>query len=106
MQGWTISVAWLTPELSYAGEVWAPLGLLSKVFDFEFRIGSVVKGENRKMKKIWQKPKLIILSRGRPEESVLAGCKITTVGGPNNSKGKCNLNKTGKCAVCSAITTS
>jgi hypothetical protein len=34
------------------------------------------KGDGLKMKKIWQKPKLIVLARGRPEEFVLAGCKI------------------------------
>ena len=27
-------------------------------------------------KKIWERPKLIILERGRPEEMVLAGCKM------------------------------
>ena len=30
------------------------------------------------MNKVWQKPKLIILYRGRPEESVLAVCKAGT----------------------------
>lgn len=28
------------------------------------------------MKRLWEKPKLIIMERGRPEEMVLAGCKI------------------------------
>jgi hypothetical protein len=32
------------------------------------------------MNKVWQKPKLIILYRGRPEESVLLGCKIAASG--------------------------
>ncbi|MEW6670478.1 MAG: hypothetical protein AB1427_02170 [Thermodesulfobacteriota bacterium] len=30
------------------------------------------------MKKKWQKPKLIVLYRARPEESVLAACKGTS----------------------------
>jgi hypothetical protein len=30
-------------------------------------------------KKTWQKSKLIILARGRPEEMVLAGCKIKSI---------------------------
>jgi hypothetical protein len=30
------------------------------------------------MRKEWTKPKLISLYRGRPEEAVLAGCKINT----------------------------
>ena len=77
------------------------------MFDFDIRSASGEKGDNLKMKKIWEKPKLIILVRGRPEESVLAGCKLTTVGGPNNVKAKCNLKSGGnKCGVCSAITTS
>jgi hypothetical protein len=76
------------------------------VFDFKFRIVYGLKEDIRKMKKPWEKPKLIILSRGRPEESVLAGCKISTVGGPNNVKAKCNLKSGNKCGVCSAITTS
>lgn len=28
------------------------------------------------MKKVWEKPKLIVLIRGKPEESVLFFCKI------------------------------
>jgi hypothetical protein len=39
-----------------------------------------------KMKKIWQKPKLIILARGRPEESVLAGCKMAGSGASIRNK--------------------
>ncbi len=41
------------------------------------------------MKKVWSKPKLISLYRGRPEEAVLGGCKTIATGesGPvgNNS---------------------
>ncbi len=32
------------------------------------------------MKKKWQKPKLVVLVKGRPEEFVLTGCKYTTRG--------------------------
>ena len=28
-------------------------------------------------KKQWQKPELIVLVRGKPEEAVLAGCKLS-----------------------------
>ena len=76
------------------------------MFDFDIRSASGEKGDNLKMKKIWEKPKLIILVRGRPEESVLAGCKTTGTAGPNNQKLKCNLKSTGQCVVCSANTPS
>lgn len=39
-------------------------------------------------KKQWELPKLIILVRGRPEESVLAYCKSWMGGGPGNASGK------------------
>ena len=29
----------------------------------------------RDMEKLWKKPKLVVLVRGRPEEAVLQGCK-------------------------------
>lgn len=42
-------------------------------------------------KKKWAKPKLIILTRGKPEESVLAGCKVNLGGGgPNNDALDCD----------------
>jgi hypothetical protein len=43
--------------------------------------GSVTRGGHT-MKKHWEKPKLIILVRGRPEENVLAACKAS-IGGQN-----------------------
>ena len=52
------------------------------------------------MKKIWQKPKLIILARGRPEESVLAGCKMAGSGAAPRTK------KTGCQKHCNAQTVS
>ncbi len=37
-------------------------------------------------KENWEKPKLVVLYRGRPEESVLTACKIgnKVFGGPTN----------------------
>ena len=32
-------------------------------------------------KKVWEKPKLLVLIKSRPEESVLGSCKSNTVGG-------------------------
>ena len=34
------------------------------------------------MKKVWEKPKLVALVRGKPEERVLAVCKRIMVEGP------------------------
>ena len=50
------------------------------------------------MKKIWEKPKLIILVRGMPEEFVLAGCKMkgTYVSTQNKNNG-CNKRFCGRC---------
>jgi hypothetical protein len=37
------------------------------------------------VKEDWEKPKLVVLYRGRPEESVLTACKIANkVAGPTN----------------------
>jgi hypothetical protein len=36
-------------------------------------------------KKQWTKPELIVLVRNKPEEAVLATCKMFGVGGPGNS---------------------
>jgi hypothetical protein len=58
------------------------------------------------MKRIWQKPKLIILERGRPEEMVLAGCKLATVTGPSASKTTCYTKVNCKGPACSEIATS
>ena len=37
----------------------------------------------------WTKPKLIVLVRGKPEESVLQGCKTRDGGGPEGDAGAC-----------------
>ena len=42
------------------------------------------------MRKTWQKPKLIVLVRGRPEERVLGDCKSAEdSGGPSSDEGDC-----------------
>jgi hypothetical protein len=46
------------------------------------------KGGQSEMKEVWEKPKLIILLRGRPEEFVLAGCKGSKFTGGKNNKNK------------------
>ncbi|MFC1597528.1 hypothetical protein ACFL5Q_06285 [Planctomycetota bacterium] len=37
-------------------------------------------------KKTWSKPQLIVLVRGKPEESVLLGCKALSDSGPGGFK--------------------
>jgi hypothetical protein len=57
------------------------------------------------MKKIWQKPKLIILARGRPEEFVLAGCKIKN--NPASSQNKnTGCQRAAVCHLCSVVSAS
>jgi hypothetical protein len=51
-------------------------------------------------KKNWERPKLIILERGRPEELVLAGCK--TSGLQTKAKTKHNGCAKGTAATCPA----
>lgn len=41
------------------------------------------------MKKDWKKPKLVVLYRGKPEESVLAACKANVGGSMGPAKNKC-----------------
>ena len=40
-------------------------------------------------KKIWKKPELIVLSRGRPDEWVLRQCKLKYGGSPAWGHGNC-----------------
>jgi hypothetical protein len=56
------------------------------------------------MKKVWEKPKLIVLYRGRPEESVLQACKGDTglTSGPGQPR-KCFQKIKGATYPCSAI---
>lgn len=56
-------------------------------------------------KKIWQRPKLIILERGRPEEMVLAGCKMAGSKAKTSNK-KSGCMRLGACKPCSEFSTS
>ncbi|MDF1590731.1 MAG: hypothetical protein P1P89_04375 [Desulfobacterales bacterium] len=53
------------------------------------------------MKKIWEKPKLVVLYRGKPEESVLAACKADVGGSVGAEFSKCRNKppKPGPCSV-------
>jgi hypothetical protein len=58
------------------------------------------------MKKLWQKPKLIILERGRPEEMVLVTCKVGVLRTTsNNKKGGCCITSA-QCPPCETISAS
>jgi hypothetical protein len=52
-------------------------------------------------KKPWEKPKLIVLFKGRPEEAVLQVCKSNTSIGPGDNQ--CTLGGGGYSA-CSTVT--
>lgn len=56
-------------------------------------------------KKLWVKPELIILYRGKPEESVLTICRYESApdgtGGIQTLIGRgCQAKKTGSCQAC------
>ena len=55
------------------------------------------------MNEVWQKPKLIILYRGRPEESVLADCKTAAGGGKLAVTTKFNACTRNGCPGCDAL---
>lgn len=48
-------------------------------------------------KKKWDRPKLIILTRGKPEERVLDGCKIGGDIGPESALSTCATEKPDPC---------
>jgi hypothetical protein len=76
--------------------------------DDRIQEGKVVvgKGEQSEMKKIWEKPKLIVLLRGRPEELVLAGCKMAGIRASNQNRNN-GCNRQGNCGGnCQLITQS
>lgn len=51
----------------------------------------------------WRRPELVVLTRGRPEEAVLASCKGAVMAGPQSDRGKsCSI----KGAPCYAKTLS
>jgi hypothetical protein len=55
------------------------------------------------MKRLWEKPKLVVLVRGKPEEAVLNFCKKgQAVGGPQNvNKGCLRIDESGCSPTCS-----
>jgi len=58
------------------------------------------------MKKTWETPKLIVLVRGRPEESILSACKSNEIPtGPNANVSQCESGD-GTCPNClNSVTT-
>lgn len=64
-----------------------------------------VRRKGCKMRKTWQKPKLVVLVRGRPEECVLSACKTggtATEATPATNELDCIENLV-NCEVCSAM---
>jgi hypothetical protein len=57
------------------------------------------------MKKVWEKPKLLGLYRGRPEEAVLSCCKnaIDNVQDSMESHSQCKAEAMHPCACCDEI---
>jgi hypothetical protein len=51
----------------------------------------------------WSRPQLIVLGRGRPEESVLSGCKNFCHAGPASTRGGCFAKKQQCFSQCSGI---
>lgn len=47
--------------------------------------------DETKVGKTWQKPELLVLTRGKPEEAVLASCKYTSPSsGPDSENSMCS----------------
>lgn len=55
------------------------------------------------MKKVWEKPELVVLVRARPEESVLEPCKIPghSIAGPGSGENICKADDAQGCPTCS-----
>jgi len=51
------------------------------------------------MKKKWKKPELVILARGKREESVLTACKYNPTG-PTGNNATCRDMEQGWCDAC------
>jgi hypothetical protein len=69
--------------------------------------GGIAMQEGNKKKK-WFKPKLIILTRGKPEEAVLGNCKATAVASGSGNKFRNCLkwySQPTQCDFCSATNT-
>ena len=56
------------------------------------------------MKKVWEKPELVVLYRGKPEESVLLHCKHKNnpPAAPANVHDDCNDTLGETCGACSS----
>jgi hypothetical protein len=55
------------------------------------------------MKKSWSKPKLIVLFRGKPEESVLTSCKDSSVDVTANAEKNSCQGLVSECGDCSGL---
>lgn len=70
-----------------------------RTLDFEFIILQQMRSD---MKKVWKKPKLVVLYRGKPEESVLVACKGAGTVWTGPAKNKCRaLTGPGSCLATS-----
>jgi hypothetical protein len=56
------------------------------------------------MKKVWKKPKLLGLYRGRPEEAVLNGCKNNITPSADEAAVNDGCQYPDQCACCNVIT--
>lgn len=56
-------------------------------------------------KKKWEKPSIVVLGKGQPEENVLGGCKGNEAGDPVNTWNNCNqlLEEQSSCPDCEAL---
>ena len=78
--------------------------------DFFLNFGYNIKNDSEvRMKKAkWHKPELVVLFKGRPEESVLTECKANAApdgtGGIQTLIGHgCQAAKTGSCQACQSL---
>jgi hypothetical protein len=58
------------------------------------------------MKRMWEAPKLIVLVRSKPEESLILACKGGEFGGPNELFYYCKTEGAQGCPYCSEDSTS
>jgi len=63
------------------------------------------RSEERRVKKTWSKPGLLVLVRGKPEEAVLTQCKFNPQTGSSSLSNHATCNYSG-CTVCSSINSS
>jgi hypothetical protein len=59
------------------------------------------------MKRQWEKPRLIVLVRGNPQEAILQVCKEPSVGDtPESTYEGCSLYSGGYCPLCDPLVAS